>query len=144
MQQTVARLKLQDEVIFRLAESPVVTLLGARQVGKTTLARQVQERVGTATVFDLESPTGRAALDRTPELALRDCEGLVVIYQVQRMLSLFEILRPICDDAKRRANFLLLGSASSGARHRNWSAASRSPWPGGPSSSRCRVSALER
>jgi nicotinamide riboside kinase len=49
MQQTVARLKLQDEVILRLAESQVVTLLGAHQVGKTTLARQVQERVGTAT-----------------------------------------------------------------------------------------------
>ena len=112
MQQIIARTKLRDEVILRLGESPVVTLLRARQVGKTTLARQVQEQVGTATVFDLESPTGRAALDSTPELALRDCEGLVMIDEVQRMPALFEILRPICDDTKRRANFLLLGSAS--------------------------------
>jgi len=112
MQQAIPRLKLQHEVLLRLAESPVVTLLGARQVGKTTLARQVIERTRPATVFDLESPTGRAALERTPELALRDCEGLVVIDEVQRMPSLFEILRLICDDPKRKANFLLLGSAS--------------------------------
>jgi predicted AAA+ superfamily ATPase len=112
MQQVIDRFQLRDEVILRLGESPVVTLLGARQVGKTTLARQVIERIGSATVFDLESPAGRAALDRTPDLALRDCEGLVVIDEVQRMPPLFEILRPICDDPKRRANFLLLGSAS--------------------------------
>lgn len=101
-----------DDVVLRLRESPIVTLLGARQVGKTTLARQVQDRLGTATVFDLESPTGRAALEQTPELALRDCEGLVIIDEVQRMPVLFELLRPLCDDPARKATFLLLGSAS--------------------------------
>ena len=114
MQQSLLRSKLLEEVILRLGESPVVTLLGARQVGKTTLARQVQEHIGNATIFDLESPTGRAALEYTPELTLRDCEGLVIIDEIQRMPTVFEILRPICDGSDRKANFLLLGSASPG------------------------------
>ncbi len=90
----------------------MVALLGARQVGKTTLAGQVAERLGQASVFDLEVAAGRTALEKTPELTLSDCQGLVVIDEVQRMPSLFETLRPLCDDPKRKATFLLLGSAS--------------------------------
>ena len=112
MQQLILRQRLLDDVVLRLRESPAVTLLGARQVGKTTLAGQVAERVGPATVFDLERAAGRAALAHTPELTLKDCRGLVVIDEVQRQPSLFETLRPLCDDTKRRATFLLLGSAS--------------------------------
>lgn len=114
MQQTIPRAKLLDEITLRLRESPVVALLGARQVGKTTLARQVAERLGGATVFDLERAAGRAALTATPELTLADTEGLVVIDEVQRMPSLFETLRPLSDDPHRKANFLLLGSAAPG------------------------------
>jgi len=112
MQQLILRNRLLDAVVLRLRESPVVTLLGAHQVGKTTLAGQVAERVGPATVFDLERAAGRAALVRTPELTLKDCRGLVVIDEVQRLPSLFETLRPLCDVATRRATFLLLGSAA--------------------------------
>ena len=96
-----------------LAEAPVVALLGARQVGKTTLAEQVMSSwPGTATLFDLEVAASREALSRTPERVLRECEGLVVIDEVQRLPALFEVLRPLCDDRNRKAVFLLLRSAS--------------------------------
>jgi hypothetical protein len=112
MRHSIQRADLLEAVLLRLGESPVVALLGARQVGKTTLAGQVAERLGGATVFDLERAAGRAALERTPELTLADAEGLVVIDEVQRMPALFETLRPLCDDPQRKATFLLLGSAA--------------------------------
>ena len=90
-----------------------MALLGARQVGKTTLAEQVAGRwAGSVTSFDLEVPAVREALAQTPAATLAACEGLVIIDEVQRLPALFETLRPICDDRRRRAVFLLLGSAS--------------------------------
>ncbi len=112
MQHIVERGDLVDAIRMRLKEAPAVALLGARQVGKTTLARMVAERLGKTTFFDLERADGRAALERTPELTLADAEGLVVIDEVQRLPSLFAALRPLCDDPARKASFLLLGSAS--------------------------------
>ena len=115
MQQSIPRSNLLAAVTEALSEAPVVALLGARQVGKTTLAGQVASAwpgPGPSTVFDLEVATTRAALAETPERLLRRSEGLVVIDEVQRMPGLFEVLRPICDDRNRNAVFLLLGSAS--------------------------------
>ena len=113
MQQYIARPGLLTETIESLAEVPVVALLGARQVGKTTLAEQVMSSwTGTTTLFDLEVATTREALSRTPERMLGQCEGLVVIDEVQRLPSLFEVLRPLIDNRNREAVFLLLGSAS--------------------------------
>ena len=113
MQQNISRSELLAATIQGLAEAPVVALLGARQVGKTTLAKQVMSSwPGTATLFDLEVAASREALSRTPERVLRECEGLVVIDEVQRLPALFEVLRPLCDDRDRNAVFLLLRSAS--------------------------------
>lgn len=113
MQQYISRPKLVSEIVGGLSQVPVVALLGARQVGKTTLAEQVASGwSGPSTILDLEVAAVREALSGTPERLLRQGEGLVVIDEVQRMPSLFEILRPICDDRKRKAVFLLLGSAS--------------------------------
>ena len=113
MQQSIARPDLRAATTTGLSEAPVVTLLGARQVGKTTLARQVAASwPGSTTVFDLEVAAAREALSATPERVLRDRDGLIVIDEVQRKPELFEVLRPICDDPDRRAVFLLLGSAS--------------------------------
>lgn len=96
-----------------LSEAPAVALLGARQVGKTTLARLVaSEWKGPATAFDLDDFAAREALSATPDRFLRRKEGLVVLDEVQRLPRLFDVLRPICDDPDREAVFLLLGSAS--------------------------------
>ncbi len=113
MQQYIPRTRLLAAVNRGLAEAPVVALLGARQVGKTTLAEQVVSAWdGPGTVYDLEVAAAREALSATPERLLGQSEGLVVIDEIQRSPHLFETLRPITDDRKRKAVFLLLGSAS--------------------------------
>jgi predicted AAA+ superfamily ATPase len=113
IQSMIPRSRLLRELAVRLEESPCVALLGARQVGKTTLAAQFAERWdGPVATFDLERPSGRAALAALPEKTLGELKGLVVIDEIQRLPQLFEILRPLCDNAGRATSFLLLGSAS--------------------------------
>ena len=113
MQQFIPRVQLLAEVRRSLTEAPVVALLGARQVGKTTLSEQVVSAWrGHSTVYDLEVAAAREALAAAPATVLGRLEGLVVIDEVQRGPHLFETLRPICDDRKRDSSFLLLGSAS--------------------------------
>jgi uncharacterized protein len=88
-----------------LRQFPAVALLGARQVGKSTLAQQVAARIGgQVAYFDLENPDDRARL-REPLLALRDLRGLIVLDEIQHRPELFPVLR-------RPARFLVLGSAS--------------------------------
>ncbi|MDH3525173.1 MAG: ATP-binding protein [Acidobacteriota bacterium] len=95
-----------------LRENPVVALLGARQVGKTTLANElVRGGGGRATRFDLEDPRDLRRLDE-PTLALEPLRGLVVLDEIQNRPDLFPILRVLADRAPRPARFLVLGSAS--------------------------------
>jgi predicted AAA+ superfamily ATPase len=94
-----------------LAQFPAVGLLGARQVGKTTLARRFLEgRDEPFTVFDLEDPTDRARLAE-PKLALAPLAGLVVIDEIQAVPELFPLLRVLIDRPDNAARFLVLGSA---------------------------------
>lgn len=94
-----------------LEQFPVVGLLGARQVGKTTLARRFLEDGGEPFVFfDLEDPTDRARLAE-PKLALEALEGLVVIDEIQGAPELFPLLRVLVDRQDSAARFLVLGSA---------------------------------
>lgn len=95
-----------------LAEFPVVGLIGARQVGKTTLAQQLAaNRAGAIHRFDLEDPRDAALLDDA-DLALRPLSGLVVLDEVQRVPDLFPLLRVLADRRPLPARFLVLGSAS--------------------------------
>lgn len=95
-----------------LSRAPVVTLLGARQVGKTTLAREIARRwKGPTHVFDLESSADVARL-ADPLLTLSPLRGLVVVDEVQRRPDLFPSLRVLADRPRRPARFLVLGSAS--------------------------------
>ena len=93
-----------------LARSRVVVLVGPRQCGKTTLARQLVS-VDSANYFDLEDPVSLYRLDE-PMTALRPLEGLIVIDEIQRRPDLFPVLRVLADRKDSPARFLILGSAS--------------------------------
>ncbi|WP_419840145.1 ATP-binding protein [Candidatus Poriferisodalis sp.] len=92
-----------------LRRNPVVALVGARQCGKTTLARQFVA-ADSPNYFDLEDPLSLARLDE-PMTALVPLTGLVVIDEVQRRPDLFPILRVLADRDENPARYLVLGSA---------------------------------
>jgi len=94
-----------------LGRYPVVGLVGARQIGKTTLARAVAARRRPRALFDLENPEDLARL-ADPMLALKDLKGLVVVDEIHRLPGLFAVLRVLADRPRTPARFLVLGSAS--------------------------------
>ena len=93
-----------------LGRSPVTALLGPRQCGKTTLARQLSEHQ-KSTFFDIESLPDRRRL-QNPELMLGSLTDLVVLDEIQEMPELFQVLRVLVDRPDNQARFLILGSAS--------------------------------
>lgn len=103
--------KTDNELVrAALKRSRVVALLGPRQCGKTTLARQFVP-ADSLNYFDLEDPQGLARLTE-PDTALRSLKGLVVIDEIQRRPDLFLLLRVLADRKPLPARFLILGSAS--------------------------------
>ena len=95
-----------------LRRHPVVGMIGARQVGKTTLARLlIEETKGPSSYFDLENPEDLARM-ADPMLALKELGGLIVIDEIQRQPNLFPVLRVLVDRPKWATHFLVLGSAS--------------------------------
>jgi uncharacterized protein len=89
---------------------PAVALVGPRQSGKTTLARSFAAG-HAAEIFDLEHPVDLRRLE-APLQVLESLSGLIVIDEIQRRPELFELLRVLIDRPRRRARFLVLGSAS--------------------------------
>jgi predicted AAA+ superfamily ATPase len=102
----IIRQKDITEVSKLMEIFPVTAILGARQCGKTTLAKQFN----TDHYFDLENPRDLARLDQ-PQLALEDLEGLIVIDEIQRKAELFPLLRYLVDENPKQ-KYLILGSAS--------------------------------
>lgn len=95
-----------------LRKYPIVAILGARQVGKTTLARMIiSKQRGSYSYFDLENPEDFSRFS-DPMLVLKEVKGLIVIDEIQRYPDLFPVLRVLADRPRRSARFLILGSAS--------------------------------
>lgn len=107
----INRQRLDKQIKTALRRSQIVALVGPRQSGKTTLARQLVAP-DSLNYFDLEDPASLARLDE-PMIALRELRGLVVIDEVQRRPELFPTLRVLADRKPLPARFLILGSAAS-------------------------------
>ena len=106
------RRALESEVERRLAATPVVAILGPRQCGKSTLARQLARRLPGSIVLDLERPSDRAKLADPEAFFALHPDGLVCLDEVQRVPELFAVLRSIVDERARSGQILILGSAS--------------------------------
>lgn len=108
----IERLTHLDRLRDLLGQFPVVGLIGARQVGKTTLAMAVADTFPEeVTRFDLENPRHVGRLE-DPMFALEGLRGLVVLDEIQLRPELFPVLRVLADRPGSPARFLVLGSAS--------------------------------
>ncbi|HVN83018.1 MAG TPA: ATP-binding protein [Terriglobia bacterium] len=106
----ISRPDAMADVKQALARSRVTAIVGPRQCGKTTLARQFLSP-DSPKYFDLEDPVSLARLDQ-PMTALGSLRGLVVIDEIQRRPDLFPLLRVLADREPLPARFLILGSAA--------------------------------
>ncbi len=106
----IRRTVFKRQVQAALRRSRAVALLGPRQCGKTTLARQWVDS-DSPNYFDLEDPESLARL-ADPKTALGSLNGVVVIDEIQRRPDLFPVLRVLLDRKPLPAKFLILGSAS--------------------------------
>ena len=111
------RRRLRETVLDRLRTAPAVVLLGPRQVGKTTLARDIADERGSGALYlDLERAADRRRLEDADAFLRAQSGVLVVIDEIHRAPGLFEVLRGIIDDRRRAGDraghFLLLGSAN--------------------------------
>jgi uncharacterized protein len=103
-----------DELEDALRAFPVAALVGSRQTGKTTLAKEVvRRRGGRAVYLDLELPGDLAKLADAQGYLSRNADRLVVLDEIQNAPEIFPLLRALVDRARRPGRFLVLGSASS-------------------------------
>ncbi len=105
---------LEKTMIRTLGAFPAIVLLGPRQVGKTTLAKQLTGKIKKKIHYvDLERPSTLALIKREPEeyfaTYINEC---VIIDEVQRMPELFPLLRSLIDEKRKPARFIITGSAS--------------------------------
>lgn len=111
---TIQRKHFIEKIGAAFEVNPVVAILGPRQCGKTTVAheyaRQYHIDIPLINFFDLENPSDLVRLE-SPQLALENLEGMVVIDEIQRRPELFPLLRVLVDKNKKQ-KFLILGSAS--------------------------------
>ena len=107
-----SRERERERLLSLLRDHPVVAIIGARQVGKSTLAGLIASAwEGPVERFDLEDEADLARL-ADPLRALRPLRGLVVLDEIQRVPQLFQALRVLADRPEAPARFLILGSAS--------------------------------
>lgn len=100
------------EIRHQLGLSPAVAILGARQIGKTTLAKQIAAEFPDSIYLDLENAQARTKLDQADVFFEANRHRLVVLDEIQNAPELFSTMRGEIDADRRPGRFLILGSAS--------------------------------
>lgn len=103
---------ITDTVKTRLRNYPAVALLGARQVGKSTIAGMVIEKIPKAIHLDLERPADLNKLTDPEAFFSQFSDHMICLDEIQRTPDIFPVLRGVIDRNKRNGQFLILGSAS--------------------------------
>lgn len=106
---------IRDFVEQEIELNPAVVLLGARQVGKTTLAKNIVKQIPSV-YLDLESPSALARLVDSENYFYENSDKLIILDEIQRLPEIFTVLRGVIDSNRQKGKegtqFLLLGSAS--------------------------------
>lgn len=111
---TIERKDFLEKINRSIENNPVTALVGSRQSGKTTLAKEIAQNFAKNQpmhYFDLENPEHLFNLENAFR-ALENLEGLIVIDEIQHKPDLFPMLRVFSDRNPLPAKFLVLGSAS--------------------------------
>lgn len=105
--------RISAEIHDSLSFFPVVSIIGPRQVGKTTLAKQIMSASVKPTIYlDLEIQSDLYKLNDAELFLSAHTDHLVVIDEVQHKKELYPLLRGLVDRQREPGRFLLLGSAS--------------------------------
>ena len=104
---------LDAHITKLLKQFPAVAILGPRQVGKTTLAKQLASASKKETLYiDLEKQKDRVLLTDIDTFFEENKNKCIIIDEVQTMPQVFTALRPAIDEHRKNGRFILLGSAS--------------------------------
>jgi predicted AAA+ superfamily ATPase len=107
--------QISEKLRATIAQVPAVALLGARQVGKTTLAKTIAKNIDSI-YLDLEAPEDLLKLSDPGSFLSAHADKLIILDEIQRIPDLFSVLRGLIDKnrerGRRSGQFLLLGSAS--------------------------------
>ena len=105
--------RITKQVLKNLTYFPVVGIVGPRQVGKTTLAKILQQNLNAPSLhLDLELQEDLYKLDNPQAYLQMNAEKCIIIDEIQRLPSIFPLLRALIDQDRRPARFIILGSAS--------------------------------
>jgi len=100
-------------LLVLLEHFPSVAILGPRQVGKTTLVKEIRARLKNESIYlDLENPVDSGALNHPVEFLNSVSNRIIIIDEIQRKPELFPVLRSVIDTNRVNGRFILLGSAS--------------------------------
>lgn len=109
----IYRSRIKEKIIIKHLDAfPAVVLLGARQVGKSTLAKKIIEHMDNTVYLDLEDPRDYAKLQNPLTYLEANSKSLICIDEVQRYPEIFQVFRSYLDKNNRPGQLLLLGSAS--------------------------------